>query len=74
MKIIINGTIHDLDVTNLTYDNLISLAGFEDGRIVSITYKSKKVNDTQRTGILLPGCSVEVEDGMVFNAFDTGSA
>jgi hypothetical protein len=74
MKIIINGTQQDLDTTHFTYEDLIALAGFEEGRTISITYRSKRMGDTQRSGMLIPGRSVELEDGMVFNAYDTGMA
>lgn len=74
MKIIINGIQHNFDNISLTYKDLITKAGFEENRIISVTYQSKRIGDIQRSGILNPGTYVEIEDGMVFNAYDTSKA
>lgn len=74
MKIIINGIPQDLDLTHLTYEVLLAFVGFEEGRTISITYRSKRRGDSQRSGMLLPGGSVELEEDMIFNAYDTGNA
>jgi hypothetical protein len=74
MDITINGQRNIFDVTSLKYEDIIAQAGFERDRIISVTYRSKRSGDTQRSGILSPGNSVEIEDGMIFNAYPTDNA
>ena len=69
--IIINGQKQSI---KLTYEDIISRAGYEPNRIISVTYRTQRSGDEQRSGNLRPGGSVEREDGMVFNAYDTGNA
>lgn len=71
MKIIINGK---EKAVKLNYQDILVLAGFKPDQIISVTYRGKKFGDIQRSGILNPGDNIEVEEGMVFNAYDTGNA
>lgn len=71
MEITINGTKQPL---KLTYEDIIMRAGYKPNRIISVVYRGKKHGDIHREGTLYPGASVEVEDGMVFNAADTSNA
>jgi hypothetical protein len=74
MEITINGLKNILEVTHLKYEDVVAHAGFYKDRIISVTYRSKRSGDTQRSGILNPGSSVEIEDGMIFNAYPTDNA
>jgi len=74
MDITINGQRHIFDVTQLKYQDLIVHAGYKPDMTVSVTYRSKRSGDFQRSGILSPGQSVEIEDGMVFNAYITDNS
>jgi hypothetical protein len=71
MDITINGNKKPL---RLTYEEILSRAGYNPSRIISVTYRGKAVGDMQRAGTLCPGDSVEIEDDMIFNAYDTGNA
>lgn len=59
---------------HLGYDQIIQMAGFAPGRILSVTYHTRRKGDEQREGILSPGRSVLIEEGMIFNAYDTSNA
>ena len=74
MDIKINGIIKIFDVTHLNYEDVITQAGYGRERIISVVYSSKRSGDAQRSGILCPGDCVQIEDGMIFNAYDTGNA
>ena len=69
--IIINGKKQSI---RLTYEDVISRAGYEPSRIISVTYRTQRSGDEQRSGSLSPGQSVEIEAGMIFNAYDTSNA
>ncbi len=71
MNIIINGKSQKL---NLTYEEIIVRAGYKPNQIISVTYIGPRHGDSQRSGIMYPGTSVEIEDEMIFNAADTGNA
>ncbi|MCK9567842.1 hypothetical protein M0R72_02680 [Candidatus Pacearchaeota archaeon] len=71
MNITINGKEQPL---RLTYEEIITRAGYSPNRVISVTYRGRQHGDMQRSGMLYPGSSVELEDGMVFSAYDTGNA
>jgi hypothetical protein len=52
----------------------MELAGFAPDRIVSVTYKTTRAGDEQRSGTLSLGQVTKIEDGMIFNAYDTSGA
>lgn len=72
--IIVNGRTVETDLDQISYADLIALAGYSPTRVVSVTYRSKRNGDNVQEGILIPGRIVTVDDGMVFNASVTGSA
>jgi len=76
MTIIINGrqrywnqSVH----SKMTYSYLIKLAGYSPGTIVSVSWSHRDGSVTQG-GVLSPGYSVTVKDGMIFYAHVTGNA
>jgi Multiubiquitin len=71
-KIIVNGRDKHVISALLSYDYIVRLAGRDPltSPLVSITWRVKG----QGGGSLTPGQSVQAEDGMIFNAYVTGSA
>jgi hypothetical protein len=75
MIITINGKSHIKEsLGNICYEEVLVYAGYKPDRIISVTYRTKRSGDCQRNGILSPGESTEVEEGMVFNAYDTSNS
>jgi len=62
-------------IASLDYGTVLYLAGYYDPKmILSVTYSTRRKGDEQRAGILSPGKSVRIEDGMIFNVADTSNA
>lgn len=74
MQITVNGERHDIPRGPVDYLQIASLAGHPDSQYLSITYHGKRQGDTERSGILMPGKSIEGDDGLIFNAVHTGNA
>ena len=72
-KYILNGKKLELFKTYLSFSELVELAGYKKWETPTIVYYHKDGKVT-RAGSLLPGHSVEVLDGMIFNVVNTGSA
>jgi hypothetical protein len=75
MKIILNGKeieVHAAD--RITYEQIIELAGYAPGRIVSVTFHKRIDSETEKQGILYPGKDAPLLDSMVVNAMVTGNA
>lgn len=74
MKITINGAVFDVVSPSATYEQIIDLAG--EKPCASVVYASgmARRGDHRRVGILMPGNSVELEEGMTFTAIMTGNA
>lgn len=70
-KIIVNGRASVVG-GSVTFDEIVKLAGERPS--ASVTYYWKGAKDITRSGILMPGKSVNTEEGMVFNAIVTGNA
>jgi hypothetical protein len=72
VKIIVNGQEMPFSGSQISYDEVIALAG-KTGH-PSVTYRGHVVRDSRREGLMHPGCAaVEVDDGMVFNVMHTGN-
>lgn len=76
VTIIVNGTPHQEEKNEITYDEVVTLA-FPDfpqhpERTYSVTYQRGHGN--KPTGILSPGGSVKVKDGMIFKVKHTGQS
>lgn len=69
MKIVINGRELETDSTVLSYDQIISYARGHNIWKATVTYKG-----SDDEGSLVSGESVELEEGMIFNAVVTDSA
>jgi len=76
ITIIVNGTPHEVEKGEITYDEVVTLA-FPDfpqhpERTYSVTYE--KGQATKPVGILSPGGTVKVKDGMSFKVKHTGQS
>tara|TARA_R110000851_G_C12793188_1_gene536592 strand:+ start:281 stop:541 length:261 start_codon:yes stop_codon:yes gene_type:complete len=76
VTIIVNGSPHEEEKNEITYDEVVTLA-FPDfpqhpERTYSITYE--RGNGNKPTGILSPGGKVRVKDGMIFKVKHTGQS
>jgi len=74
--IIVNGTPHEVEKDDLSYDEVVTLA-FPDfpqhpERTYSVTYQRGHGNKPE--GILAPGGSVKVKEGMIFYVKHTGQS
>ena len=69
-KIIINAVEHIIShsMRKLHYEDIITLAELPPSRGYSVTYRAKLDGDVSKEGILNKDQSVEVCEGMVFNA------
>ncbi|MDE3741172.1 multiubiquitin domain-containing protein [Maribacter polysaccharolyticus] len=76
VTIIVNGTPHEEEKNEITYDEVVTLA-FPDfpqhpERTYSVTYE--RGNGNKPTGILSPGGKVRVKEGMIFKVKHTGQS
>lgn len=76
VTIVINGTPHEVEKDEITYDAVVTLA-FPDfpqhpERTYSVTYKRGHGNKPE--GILSPGETVKVKDEMIFYVKHTGQS
>lgn len=70
MKIIVNGANQDFFGSQISYEEVVALAG-EKGT-PSVTYRGRRQGDSQRSGMMHPGCKpVPLDEGMVFNVAST---
>lgn len=74
MNIKVNGKTFDSEGESVDYDTVVTMAGHNAEHVYSVTYRTRRSGDEQRSGILAPGESTKVEDGMVFSVADTSSA
>lgn len=73
MHINVNGRSFTFANSQIGYEEVVRLA--EMTGTPSVTYVSKRRDDSRRSGAMHTGCtSVELEDGMVFNVVHTGNA
>jgi SET domain-containing protein len=76
ITIIVNGTPHQWSKCEITYAEVVTLDVPDYPQHPEITYSVtyKKGPAHKPEGILLPGGSVKVKDGMVFNVSPTGQS
>ena len=75
MTIILNGNTVEVETTErISYERIIELAGYRPGRIVSVTFHKRIDSETEKQGILSPGKTAPLLDGMVVNAMVTDNA
>ena len=76
VTIIVEGTPHEWPKDLITYAEVVTLEVPDYGQHPEITYSVtyKKGPESNHEGILAPGGSVKVKDGMVFNVSETGQS
>lgn len=76
VTIIVNGTPHEEEKNEITYDEVVTLAFLDfpqhPERTYSVTYERGQGN--KPTGILSPGGKVKVKEGMTFKVKHTGQS
>jgi len=76
VTIIVNGTPHEWPKGKITYAQVVTLDVPDYAQHPEITYSVKytKGHNDKPEGILSPGASVEVKEGMVFSVSETGQS
>lgn len=70
MKVIINGTdYYFFDGSTISYEHILELAGYGPKRVITVVFSSKS-----SSGDLFFGQEVDVVEGLVINAVNTGNA
>lgn len=76
VTIIVNGTPHERPKGDITYAEVVTLEVPDYAQHPEITYsvKYKNGHGNKPEGILSPGASVKVKEGMVFSVSETGQS
>ena len=76
VTIIVEGTPHEWPKEEITYAEVVTLEVPNYAEHPEITYavKYKRGHGNKPEGILSPGGSVKVKDGMIFNVSETGQS
>ncbi len=76
VTIIVEGTPHEWPKDDITYAEVVTLEVPDFPHHPEITYsvKYKKGHGNKPEGVLVPGASVKVKEGMVFNVSPTGQS
>lgn len=74
MMLIVNGRSVETQMQEVSYNDIIVLAGYEakPGLVFTITYRRGVVRSAE--GSLTPGEKVATRNGMIFNCMVTGAA
>ena len=74
--IIVEGTSHEWPKGEITYAEVVTLEVRDYSQHPEITYAVKYKNGPRNKpeGILSPGASVKVREGMIFSVSDTGQS
>lgn len=75
-RIIVNGTPHEWRKEMITYEEVVTLEVPDYSQHPEITYsvKYKNGHGNKPEGILSPGGSVKVKDGMIFSVSESGQS
>ena len=76
VTIVVNGTPHEWPKTDITYAEVVTLEVPDYASHPEITYsvKYKNGHGDKPEGILSPGASVKVKEGMIFSVSETGQS
>lgn len=76
VTIIVEGTPHEWPKGEITYAEVVTLEVPDYPQHPEITYsvKYKRGHGDKPEGILAPGASVQVKEGMIFNVSETGQS
>jgi hypothetical protein len=76
VTIIVNGTPHEWPKGEITYAEVVTLEVPDYSQHPEITYsvKYKNGHGDKPEGVLSPGASVRVKEGMIFSVSETGQS
>jgi hypothetical protein len=76
MTIVVEGSPHEWPKDEISYTEVVTLEVPDYAQHPNITYtvRYKRGQGNKPEGILVPGASVKVKDGMVFNVSETGQS
>lgn len=76
VTIIVEGTPHEWPKGEITYDQVVTLEVPDYSQHPEITYSVtyKKGHGNKPEGILSPGGSIKVKEGVIFNVSETGQS
>jgi hypothetical protein len=76
VTIIVNGTPHEWPKTEITYAEVVTLEVPDYAQHPEITYsvKYKNGHGDKPEGVLSPGGSVKVKEGMIFSVSESGQS
>lgn len=75
VTIIVEGTPHEWPKTEITYAEVVTLEVPDYAQHPDITYSVKyKKGHGDKEGVLAPGASVKVKEGMIFSVSETGQS
>jgi hypothetical protein len=76
VTIIVDGTSHEWPKGEITYAEVVTLEVPNYSQHPEITYsvKYKNGHGNKPEGVLTPGASVKVKEGMIFNVSETGQS
>lgn len=76
VTIVVEGTPHEWPKKEITYAEVVTLEVPDYSSHPEITYSVvyKRGHGNKPEGILVPGASVKVKEGMVFNVSETGQS
>lgn len=74
LMIVINGESIEWISPTISYEDVLVQVGARPGMILSMVFKAKNKGDHRYEGMLTPGKVIDVSDGLIINAVDTGNA
>jgi hypothetical protein len=76
VTIIINGTPHQVEKDDITYEEVVTFAfpDFPQHPEINYSVKYRRGHGNKPEGILAPGGSVKVKDEMIFDVSPTGQS
>ncbi|TRW14839.1 multiubiquitin domain-containing protein [Glacieibacterium frigidum] len=76
VKIIVEGTEHEWPNGEISYAEVVTLEVPDYAQHPEITYsvRYKRGQGNKPEGVLVPGASVKVREGMIFNVSETGQS
>lgn len=74
VTIIVNGRPKEVEKDEITYADVVALAGVQTGPDTEVTVTYSKGEDKKPKGSLVAGESVKAKDGMIFNVTATNKS
>jgi len=76
VTIVVNGTPHEVEKDEITYNEVVTLAfpDFPQHPEINYSVKYRRGHGNKPEGILSPGASVKVKDEMIFDVSPTGQS